>query len=160
MVIKRNSIVSVLAAVIIAVFFATPSVYAAGQKNSEAALEELKEFKHNYLKKELKLSRDQEAAFFKYYDQMFEELLALGDQTRRLERKVLRDSNATDLEMESAARAVFELKKKEGEIELKYFDQFKTILSKRQLLMLKPVERKMIIKLLEFKKQQEQNTRN
>lgn len=156
--INRNSIVKTVAIAILVVFTSTISGFAAGNSNREKALEELKQFKHDFMKMELKLSRDQEASFFKYYDQMFDEIVYLGRQTRKLERKVLNDPKATDLEKESAARTVFELKKKEGDIELRYFDQFKTILTPNQLLMLKPAERKMIKAIIKY--QQEQKAKN
>lgn len=156
--IKRKNILSLLTVLLLAVFISAPSAFAAGKIDKDAALEELKQFKHDYLKKELNLSREQEATFFNYYDQMYDELISVGNQTRRLSQKVMRDKNATDLELESAARTVFELKKKEGEIELRYFEEFKNILTKQQLLRLKDVERKMIKLIIDFRKQQ-QNTR-
>ena len=156
--IKRKNILSLLTVLLLAVFISAPSAFAAGKIDKDAALEELKKFKHDYLKKELNLSREQEATFFNYYDQMYDELISVGNQTRRLSQKVMIDKNATDLELESAARTVFELKKKEGEIELRYFEEFKNILTKQQLLRLKDVERKMIKLIIDFRKQQ-QNTR-
>lgn len=105
-------------------------------------LSEMRQYKHDFLVKELELSRDQQNAFFPVYDKMEDELTQLADDTRVLEDKVTADDKATDVEIEAAARAMFEQKSKEGEIEKSYFDKFKAILSPRQLLNLKNAERK------------------
>lgn len=105
-------------------------------------LTEMRNFKHDFFKKDLGLTREQEAPFFKAYDQMDDELIRVGEETRSLERKINTDSDASEVEMESAARAMFEQKKKEADIELQYFEEFKNILTKRQLLKLKETERK------------------
>lgn len=105
-------------------------------------MNDLRNYKHEFYKKELDLTREQEAPFFKSMDQMDDELFRVGEETRQLERKIHQDSDASDTEMESAARALFEQKKKEADIELKYFEEYKTILTKRQLLKMKEAERR------------------
>lgn len=103
---------------------------------------DMRNFKHEFFKKDLGLTREQEAPFFKAYDQMDDELIRVGEETRQLERKINNSADASETEMESAARTLFEQKKREGEIELQYFDEFKNILTKRQLLKLKETERR------------------
>ena len=134
---------------VLTIFVASPCVMA--QRNGQRVpsenqrqeyLENLRNYKHDFFKKDLNLTREQENSFFRAYDQMDEELLKIGDETRALERKISNDAGATDTEIESAARVLFEQKKKEGEVELKYFEEFKKILTKRQLLKLKDTERK------------------
>lgn len=139
--------ITVAFALIMATSLATP--VASAQRNKmgdddkrKEWMSEMRNYKHDFLKKELGLTREQEAPFFKQYDEMDDELIRVGEETRQLERKINADDNASDTEMESAARTLFEQKKKEGEIELKYFEEFKTILTKRQLLKLKEVERR------------------
>ncbi|MCH5219552.1 MAG: hypothetical protein J1F20_03195 [Muribaculaceae bacterium] len=111
---------------------------------------EMRDYKHEFYKKELDLTREQEVPFFKALDQMDDELFRVGEETRQLERKIYQDSDASDTEMESAARALFEQKKKEADIELKYFDEFKTTLTKRQLLKMKETERRFNRALLKY----------
>ena len=113
-------------------------------------LDDLRQYAHQFLSRELKLERDQETPFFNAYDQMQQELVEVGEDTRNLERKILKNNDATDLELETAARAMFEQKRKEADIELRYFDQFKTILTPRQLVNLKPAIRKMTRVLLRY----------
>lgn len=105
-------------------------------------LSELREYKHDFLAKELKLTKEQQREFFPLYDEMEGEIEKVNTETRSLEAKVNEDADAGDLELENAARTVFVQKKTEGEIELNYFDKYKEILSPRQLLRLKNAERR------------------
>lgn len=134
--------------VILTLLFASSMTAEAQQRKRLTAedrqkyLGEMRQFKHDFLVKELELTRDQQNAFFPVYDKMEDEVTQVADETRDLEMKVSADEKATDTEIESAARTVFEQKSKEGEIEKAYFEKFKGILSPRQLLKLKGAERK------------------
>lgn len=103
---------------------------------------EMRDYKHSFLTRELKLSHEQQAAFFEVYDAMDDEISKLNSDTRDLERKVSGAGEASDVEIESAARAVYGQKSAEGDIELRYFDKFKEILTPQQLLNLRNAERK------------------
>ena len=111
---------------------------------------EMRNYKHDYISRELSLSKDQSNKFFPIYDQMEDELNTIGTQTRDLERKVISDESANAVECEAAARALFEQKKNEGEIELQYFEKFKDILTPRQLVNLKNVERKFVQQVVNY----------
>lgn len=105
-------------------------------------LGEMRNLKHDFIAKELSLTKDQEREFFPLYDKMEDEIAALNAQTREDEARVAADRDATDLEMENTARTVFEQKRAEGQIEMTYFEKYKTILTPKQLLQLKNAERK------------------
>lgn len=105
-------------------------------------LGEMRNLKHDFIAKELSLTKDQEREFFPLYDKMEDEIAALNTQTREDEIRVAADRDATDLEMENTARTVFEQKRAEGQIEMTYFEKYKTILTPKQLLQLKNAERK------------------
>mgnify|MGYP001634468433 CR=1 FL=1 len=105
-------------------------------------LGEMRNLKHDFIAKELSLTKDQEREFFPLYDKMEDEIAALNAQTREDEIRVAADRDATDLEMENTARTVFEQKRAEGQIEMTYFEKYKTILTPKQLLQLKNAERK------------------
>lgn len=111
-------------------------------ENRERYINEIRAYKHNYIAKELELSKEQQKEFFTVYDEMEDELMKINDETRELERKTEADKDASDTELEAAATAIFSQKQKEGEIEMSYFDKFKKILNNRQLLRLKNTERK------------------
>ncbi|MEE0979017.1 MAG: hypothetical protein UH625_06385 [Muribaculaceae bacterium] len=103
--------------------------------------EEIREYKHKFLARELALSKEQEQKFFPIYDQMEDETNKLQEETRNLENKIREQDDASDLEYEKATDALFELKMKEGEIEKSYLEQFRSVLSNKQLFNLKNAER-------------------
>ncbi len=96
--------------------------------------------KIEYLSKQMNLEGDQKVQFEKTYRAMVNETSKIASETRRLERNVSKKDNASDLEYEKAAEAIAEFKSKEGAIELRYFNQFKTFLTKKQLFQLKIAE--------------------
>lgn len=107
---------------------------------------ELRNYKHDFIARDLDLSREQQAKFFPLYDQMEDSIERINIDTRELENRVADD--AGDIEVEAAARALFEQKSREGRLELEYFDTFKTILTPRQLLKLKNAERQFMRQLM------------
>ena len=110
-------------------------------------IQEIRSYKHEFMAKELSLSKDQQRKFFPLYDQMEDEIERLNSETRELEIKA-DTPEATDLELQNAARTIFEQKRAEGQVEMTYFEKFKDILTPRQLLRLKCTERKFMQKLV------------
>ena len=155
---KRKYIPVICAAVMLA-FLAAPTTLRAQrtkgnpEEKRKEWIADMRNFKHEFFKKDLNLTREQEGPFFKAYDEMDDELIRIGEETRSLERKINSDTDASETEMESAARTLFEQKKKEGEVELKYFEEYKGILTKRQLLRLKETERRFNRALLNHSKE-------
>lgn len=111
-------------------------------------ISELRNFKHEFLAKELNLTRSEQEKFFPVYDEMDDKLTRISSETRDLEQKVLADEKASDTEISAATQAVFQQKKREGEIEEQYYDKLKEVLTPRQLLRLKNAERKFTQQLL------------
>lgn len=109
---------------------------------------ELRNYKHEYLAKELSLSKSEQDKFFPIYDEMDDELTRIDTETRELENKALSDDNATETELNAAAHAAFSQKQREGEVEMLYYDKIKEVISPRQLLRLKNAERKFKQQLL------------
>lgn len=102
----------------------------------------MRDLKHNFLIKELGLTREQQNEFFPLYDSMEDELNAMTAQIREFESKISSgDKSVSDLEYSSAAKTLFEQKGKEYELELTYFEKFEKILTPRQLFLLKGAER-------------------
>ena len=110
-------------------------------KDRKEWFKKMRDYKHQFIVKELNLSAEQQKNLFPIYDKMEDEIFKVTSETRQLEKKVS-SGKVTDLEYENAARAITELKQKECAIELKYFDQLKAILSSQQLFLLKKAERK------------------
>lgn len=117
------------------------------QKHEDTArhrqwMQEMTQAKAEFVAKDLKLSDEQSAKFIQLYKSMCAETGKLAAETRRLEKEVSNKSNASDVEYEKAAEAVYEFRGKENAIEMRYFNQFKSILSKQQLFKIKSAERK------------------
>lgn len=105
-------------------------------------INEIRAYKHDFLARDLDLSRDQQRTFFEAYDAMEDEIMQLNADTRALERSVSDNADATEVETEAAISAVYSQKQREAEIENEYLERFRQILSPRQLLRLKAAERR------------------
>lgn len=142
------------AAVLILLLTLCMGTTASAQRLSEEQLKqglvEMRAFKHKMLIQELKLTREQQNKFFPLYDQMDDELFAIGRETRQLEHKVKKDEKSTDTEYLAAARTMFDQRKRESEVELKYFDRFAQILTAKQMAQLKPAERKISMRMAQY----------
>lgn len=113
----------------------------ADSEGRERIMSELKPYKHKFFEKELKLTKEQARDFLPLYDKMEAELQQINDETRELEKRVVDNDKASDTEIEAASRAIFMQKQREAELEMQYYEKFKEILTPRQLLKLKSVER-------------------
>ena len=110
----------------------------------EKWFQELREWKHQFLIKEVELTEEQQPKFFAVYDAMQNEILAIHDGTRNMEKKLSLNKQASDLEYEKMAEALIEVKIKDGEIQKRYLDKMKTVISSRQLYKLQVAEKKFI----------------
>jgi len=106
----------------------------------EAWFKEMRAKKHEFLVRELDLKPEQQEPFFAIYDKMDDELKDINDQTRRLERNVMKKDDATDAEYDAAIDAVYSQRYREWTIENQAKEQFSKILNKRQMLKLKRAE--------------------
>lgn len=112
-------------------------------KNKKQWLSEMKEYKHKFLSKELELTPQQEKDFFVLYDELGAKVYELNKDARQMAKNIKASGeNVTELEYEKAAEAMFEVKWKESELEKEYFEKFKTVLTKKQLFLLKGAEMK------------------
>lgn len=118
-------------------------------ETSQQWLKEIREFKHNYLAKELNLTKEQQKAFFPLYDAMEDETWKINRETRDLEQKVKSSSSVSDLEYDKATDAIFEQKEKEGAVERAYLQKFREVLTREQLFKLRGAERRFAGKLMQ-----------
>lgn len=105
-------------------------------------LAELRQYKHDFIAKELSLSTDQQEAFFPLYDEMEDQLNDVAQEVRDLEVSINNSPTASADEVQAAAFALFDQKRRESVIELLYFEKFKDTLTPKQLFRLKNAERK------------------
>lgn len=112
--------------------------------NTSRWLNEVREFKHSFLARELDLSREQQQKFFPIYDSMEDELGKVNADIRAISRRIssLEPSEVTDTDYDMAIQAIYEAKGKEAEIEQRYLPEFKEVLTKQQLFKLKGAEQR------------------
>lgn len=110
---------------------------------------EMRQAKVDFICRELELKGQTKDQFQKLYEQMDKELSDLNEQTNTMSRNLRKkEKAATALEYEKAAEAKFELKGRENAIEMKYFKEFKQVLTPEQLFRVKDLERKFNHKLM------------
>lgn len=143
-----RTILTALLAAIIAIGASAQHRERPSEEDMQRFRAEIRNYKHEFLTRELKLTQEQQREFFPIYDEMDDAVNKIAGQTRDLERQVKNKADATDVEYEAAARALYEQKSAEGAEELKYFDRFKQVLQPRQLFMLKNAERKFTRELM------------
>lgn len=147
---KRFLLLLVIAAI------SSAAICAQGRQNGNGQrarwMREMKQTKIEYMSKELSITNEQKKKFTEIYNSMQSELDKLRNETDAMRNSVRDKENATDLEYEKAAEAMFEFKVKEGNIEKKYFDKFKTVLTPKQLFMFKRAEMKWMKELMKHRK--------
>lgn len=133
----------------ILILFTSASSFAQNNVDRKKWLKEIQEYKHEFLIKELDLTKEQQEKFLPMYDEMDCKIRQVNDQARDYQRKIRQmKDKASELEYEKAAEAQFEVKAKEGEIEKSYFSKFKTVLTPKQLFRLKHAEWKFTKELM------------
>ncbi len=143
---------------VIVILSVAPAAFSQTQAERVAWMKEMNRFKHEFLARELKLTAQQQKQFFALYDAMDTEIRKINDNTRKLEKTVKdKGDKATDLEREKAAEAMFELKGRENEIEMRYFPKFKEVLTPTQLFELKHAERRFNRELIKEHKKHRQS---
>ncbi len=139
--------IKIFAALILFAIAATLPAAAQGKGHNKEDREEwfrqLREFKHEYLAKELGLSAEQQKLFFPIYDTMSTERRDARRKLRHAEHELKKKGKAaTEADYENVARMQLELKGVENDIETRYYPQFKKTLTAKQLVELKNVETK------------------
>jgi Spy/CpxP family protein refolding chaperone len=113
-------------------------------------MEEMRQYKRDFLSRELSLTAEQRDRFFPLYEQMDQALMKIDGSVRELERNLRRKGNgATDAECHRCADAAFSIESQQAKVLAKYYPKFKTILSPAQLAKLRPAERKFQRELME-----------
>lgn len=130
---------------------AAVTLSAAQTERRERWRDQLQEYKHKYLTRALGLSTDQAARFFPLYDEMEDRIEDLNNETRDIQRRIDGDNKLSDVALEAYSRRLFEQKRLEADIELEYYDKYKTILTPRQLARIKPAELEIVRNLNRYR---------
>lgn len=110
--------------------------------NREQWFKEMRLKKHQFMVRELSLTDQQKEKFFAIYDKFEQDMKAINDQTREIERTISKKADATDAEYDAAIDAVYNQRYREWTVENKTKEELSKILTKQQLLKLKHAEMK------------------
>lgn len=142
--IHKGNIRQIVMAMLLALALGLPAIVSAAPRDAderEQWMSEMRQYKRQYLARELELSREQQNKFFPLYEEMEDSMAKAIDEARAMERRVADMPAPADLDYEKATEAVYEAEVTASQLELEYLEKFKPILSKRQLFRLKGVER-------------------
>lgn len=104
---------------------------------------ELNEFRHDFLAKELQLTDAQKAKFFALYDAMSRERRTLRRQVRNARKELdAKGSAAKEADYAAFNKLELEANGKINDVETKYYKQFKSVLTAKQQSHLKEAEDK------------------
>lgn len=119
-------------------------------RNREQWLSEMRELKHDFLARQLRLSADQREKFFDIYDRMDEDMNRVQAEAKAAESRIY-DADASaisDADYDEAINAQLALKEKESEIEKRSYEELKTVLTRKQLFELKKAERDFAMQIM------------
>lgn len=140
--------------IVISIVFASASPLSARRGRPggvpDNMIESLLKYKHDFITKRLELTREQQNKFFPLYDKMTDEINDIHADANDVESRLLKSSeNVTDLDYQMATTAFIEKGEKIANIEKKYYESFKDILSPKQLFLLKVCEKEINKKIIE-----------
>lgn len=105
---------------------------------------EMADYKHDILARELDLKEEQKTQFFALYDALDRDRRNLYAKARKARKAVNAKAKASDGELVEAARLEVEAAQGVGNLEMKYFNEYKKVLTPRQLFKLGDAERKIM----------------
>ncbi|MDE6787411.1 MAG: hypothetical protein K2J46_10290 [Muribaculaceae bacterium] len=133
-------------------FLTLPCAMAQDKKDRAKMMEELQQFKLDYLAKEMQLSEKEKAEFVPLYKEYDKERRQAGSEAWKFERELKKKNNASEAdykklsELQQAARA------KDNEIVKKYDSKFESTLSAKQIYTMHQAEEKFFEKMKEMRK--------
>lgn len=104
-------------------------------------MQEYRQYKHDFLIKEIGLTQEQQDEFFPLYDEMQQSIININREAKEAEDAMTsRTDIPTDEEYTAVAKLLSEAKGKEAIVEIDYFEKFSKILTPKQLFELKRAE--------------------
>ena len=137
---KIRSIACAFLLILTAVMPASAFAEGASVQTRQKWMQEIRNYKYEFFTKKLKLTEQQQEAFFPAYEAMEKAIFTINKEARDLSNRIAKEASATDTEYEAAATAMARVKQREGNIEMEYFNRFEKILTKKQLFLLKRAE--------------------
>ena len=122
-------------------------------------MNEYREYKQEFLSKEVDLTPLQKSEFFPLYNEMEQEIYNVNLEARKAEQTISQKDDASNNDYLEAAKLMVDVKTKEARIETEYFEKFAKILDSRQLFLLKRAETRFSRNMLQHHKEASRRTR-
>ena len=139
---KRLSFIAIAAMLLLSLNTARAKDNNNANANRSQWTQEMLDYKHDFIAEQTEMTQAQRDKFMPLYEAMEKEVFAVHRTAREQAKKISSTAKASDLDYANAARAMSQVKVKEGEIEGRYFEKFSKILSKKQMFQLKQAELK------------------
>ena len=139
---KRISFIAIAAMLLLSLNTAWAKDKNHTNANHSQWTQEMLDYKHDFIAEQTEMTQAQRDKFMPLYEAMEKEVFAVHRTAREQAKKISSTTKASDQDYANAARAMSQVKVKEGEIEGRYFDKFSKILSKKQMFQLKQAELK------------------
>ena len=139
---KRISFIAIAAMLLLSLNTAWAKDKTHTNANRSQWTQEMLDYKHDFIAEQTEMTQAQRDKFMPLYEAMEKEVFAVHRTAREQAKKISSTTKVSDQDYANAARAMSQVKVKEGEIEGRYFDKFSKILSKKQMFQLKQAELK------------------
>ena len=120
-------------------------------------MEEVRNFKHDFIIRETAMTNEQSKVLMPLYTEMEDKIYQANKDARAKEKEVAMNPEASDDDYLNAATALSQVKSIEAEIQNHYFKLFSSILSPKQMFLLKQAENKFAIELLQHNKRSQED---
>lgn len=124
-------------------------------KDPEKMWKELQEFKLKFLAQEMELKDEQKDRFIELYNEMSEKRRDVMMRAWNVERKVKKNTAATEDDYRDASQAMQKARDEDSAIEKSYDEKFSQFLSSKQIYKMKDAEQKFRQKMNEMRKNKE-----
>lgn len=121
------------------------------KKDRGKMMKEVREFKIKYIAQEIELQDNQKEQFVALYNEMSDKRDGVMREAFKLERKVKRDSNATEADYKAAADAMNKARTEDAAIEKEYDEKFAKFLTSKQIYKMKSAEEEFRRKMEEMR---------
>lgn len=151
----RNRILSYSLILFVSLLFSTSTLAESVDTLSKRKqwMNDLRDFKREFMIREVNLTHQQQEDFFPLYTAMEKEIYEINKKAREIEKKISNSTTSiSDAEYQKTAEELLNVKMNEANIEAEYFHKFQKILSGKQLFLLKRAEMRFTRNMLEHHK--------
>lgn len=143
----RALVVAVVIAICVSPAFAQTKKHGRTSADRERWEAEMVKYRHDYFTRELDLKEDQQTRFFALYDAMERERRTMFNSVRAARRALDKKGAPTDAEYLQVVQLDLDTDRKVKDVERKYFEEYRKVLTPKQLYKLRDAEFNLMHKL-------------